>query len=246
MAKMSKAARMLMLRPDREDHYDRYDRMESRFRDRQGREHYDNGRYAPMRGGVEIGGRFRHDPDSERFTAGYPVDWYDEGWTSWPMEGRYADRSGPRLWESRPIGFQADREWGREPRSDMGYAARDEMEYRTAPRMGGYAGAVSRPEPLTRDRAERWVKSMTNDSGAPGQHWTYDQAKQIMTRHGFADDPVDFYAAINMMHSDYCKAAQKLGVDKEDFYAVMADAFLNDEDAPRDKLARYYEYVAQA
>lgn len=240
MAKMSKTARMLMMRPDRED---RYGRMESRFRDRQGREHY-----APMRSGVERGGRFRDGRDYERFTARYPVtDWYDESW-SWPMEGRYVDRSGPRLWreESRPIGFDAARGWQRQPRSDMGYHDRDEMEYRTAHRMGGYAGAVSRPEPLTRERAERWVKSMTNEAGTPGQHWTFDQAKQLMTRHGLQDDPVEFYAALNMMYSDYSKAAQKLGVDKDDFYALMAHAFLDDPDAPGDKLARYCEYIAQA
>jgi len=35
--------------------YDRYDDTESRFRDRRGREHYDNGRYAPMRGEYDGG-----------------------------------------------------------------------------------------------------------------------------------------------------------------------------------------------
>lgn len=45
---------------------------ESRFRDRRGREHYDNGRYAPMRGdtNIEIEGRFRDDRGRERYDDG--------------------------------------------------------------------------------------------------------------------------------------------------------------------------------
>lgn len=31
-----------------------------------------------------------------------------------------------------------------------------------------------------------------------------------------------------------------------DFYADMAKAFLDDKDAPEDKLVRYYVYIAEA
>ena len=51
--------------------------------------------------------------------------------------------------------------------------------------------------------------------------------------------------ALNMMKSDYVKAAQKVGADKEEFYAAMADAFLNDEDAKADKLTLYHHYIAK-
>ena len=100
-------------------------------------------------------------------------------------------------------------------------------------------------EPMTKEAAEKWVRSMKGAAGGPGQHWTMEQAKQIMTRYGYQADPVEFYVALNMMKSDYVKAAQKVGADKEEFYAAMADAFLNDEDAKADKLALYHHYIAK-
>ena len=50
---MSRMARMEIMRPDRTRG------AESRFRDRRGREHYDDGRFAPMRNdtNIEIEGR---------------------------------------------------------------------------------------------------------------------------------------------------------------------------------------------
>jgi hypothetical protein len=49
----------------------------------------------------------------------------------------------------------------------------------------------------------------------------------------------EFYTAINMMYSDYCEAAKKLGVDRADFYALMAKSFLEDKDAGPHKLQKY-------
>lgn len=49
-----------------------------------------------------------------------------------------------------------------------------------------------------------------------------------------------------MMYSDYAAAASKHGVGGDvDFYIDMACAFLNDKNAPKDKLARYYEHIAK-
>lgn len=57
-----------------------------------------------------------------------------------------------------------------------------------------------------------------------------------------------WYAAVNMMRSDYCMVARKHGVDKPEFYADMAQAFLLDKDAgePEEKIAAYYHCVANA
>lgn len=74
-----------------------------------------------------------------------------------------------------------------------------------------------------------------------------EQAKQVMAQRGIECDPVQFWAALNMIYSDYVKVAKKHGVgDKIDFYADMAKSFLCDKDAPEDKLARYYEYIVRA
>lgn len=252
MGKLNRTALLLMSRPDRRDG------MEARFRDGRGREHYDNGRFAPMRSEtyIDIEGRFRDDRGRERFEDGrfapvspgprmhHDEDWYPMG-ESYPMyRGRDGMRGGG--YEMRPIGFNASREWDGNHGTRFDYEPRNEMEHRTGHRRSGFArGGEDWVEPLTADKAEHWVREMRNTTGAPGQHWTMDQTKQIMARHGYQCDPVEFYAAINMMWSDYAKAAQKLGCDKEDFYATMAEAFLNDEDARPDKLARYYEYIVE-
>ena len=50
---------------------------------------------------------------------------------------------------------------------------------------------------------------------------------------------------MNMMYSDYCKAAEKVNANSVDFYAYMARAFLEDKDAQPDKLERYYRCIAK-
>lgn len=98
---------------------------------------------------------------------------------------------------------------------------------------------------FTLSDAKYWTKRMQNEDGTTGAHWTLDQARQMMTEHGIDCDPVQFWAALCMMYSDYAKAANKHGVGGDvGFYVDMAQAFLDDKDAPRDKLARYYKFIA--
>lgn len=51
---------------------------------------------------------------------------------------------------------------------------------------------------------------------------------------------------MNMMYSDYCSVAAKYGVNKPEFFADMAKAFLFDKDAkgPKEKLSAYYHGIA--
>jgi hypothetical protein len=51
-----------------------------------------------------------------------------------------------------------------------------------------------------------------------------------------------------MKYSDYCKVAQKYGVDRPEFYADMAKAFLKDKDfhgEPEEKLYLYYKCIVE-
>lgn len=310
---------------------------ESRFRDRRGREHYDNGRFAPMRNdtNIEIEGRFRDDRGRERFEDGSfaPMNrggsmgygnmnegdsmemrrgggrggsgsrsememgyggmeemesrsrrdsrgrfrsemggmdgermGYGNMGGEMEMEGGYGHNHYPYRpfgpfpvyrgagmrsggGEMRQIGFDPYREIETNYPMNAGYEMRNEMAYQKGSRMeGGHAMGMSEEEeikPMTREMAEKWVQGMKGANGSKGQHWNMDQAKQIMSRYGYQADPVEFYVTLNMMKSDYTKAAQKMGVDKEEFYAAMADAFLNDEDAKDHKLVRYCRAVVK-
>lgn len=97
---------------------------------------------------------------------------------------------------------------------------------------------------FTEADARRWTEHMENDDGSKGAHWTMEQTKQFSKM----DTPDSvWYAAMNMMYSDYCAVARKYGLDRPDFYADMAHAFLFDKDAggPEGKLSAYYHCIAE-
>lgn len=260
---MKQSAKMLMLMANGNSRDTRENRSvnheydpEDRFRDRRGREHYDNGRYAPRSEMMEPESR-EHDRYSdgrfgprnemeERYYApssgyGYPYvpPIYRGG------QEMYSNQ-GEGLKPMNKIGFAVSGEGDiKTPREFNHNFESDEMAYRGGgERMSGY-GSGSGYMPFTKEMADSWTKGMQNEDGSTGPHWTLDQTKQVQAQKGIECDPMEFYAAINMVYSDYGKVAKKLGVNTIDFYADMAKAFLHDKDAPEDKLARYYEYIAR-
>ena len=98
---------------------------------------------------------------------------------------------------------------------------------------------------LTIDDAEEWTHSMRNSDGSRGEHWNFEQTEQVRRQHGYDCDPAEFYAAINMMYSDYYEIAKDFNVNSVDYYAKMAHAFLDDKDAGEGKIAKYYECIAE-
>lgn len=97
---------------------------------------------------------------------------------------------------------------------------------------------------LSRREAEKWVEHMY------GEHMSGDEVEDAIERHGLDEgdiSPCAWYAAVNMMYSDYREVAKCFGVDREEFYIRMADAFLNDADGPdgEEKLAAYYHCIAE-
>ena len=66
-----------------------------------------------------------------------------------------------------------------------------------------------------------------------------------MRSRGLHYDPAVWYAAMNMIYSDYFKTAKKHGVNTVEFFADMTDAFIDDKDAgaPEEKISAYYHCV---
>ena len=52
---------------------------------------------------------------------------------------------------------------------------------------------------------------------------------------------------MNMMYSDYYPVAVEFGLNRPEFYAALAKAFLLDKDGPgpERKLMAYYEHIAK-
>ncbi len=98
---------------------------------------------------------------------------------------------------------------------------------------------------LSKEQALAWVDDMKNADGTDGPRWTMEKTEEVRKHRDIQCDPLEFYVAVNMMYSDYSKAAEKIGCSNMDFYAYMAQAFLDDKDAQKNKLAKYYEYVVE-
>lgn len=98
-----------------------------------------------------------------------------------------------------------------------------------------------------------WKQRMENEDGTRGAHYSMDQIMSVADRLGikFSEfDEKEFCIAVNMMYSDYCNVAKHyVAPDKEImFFADLAKAFLEDEDAPEgsEKLALYYHCIVDA
>ena len=76
---------------------------------------------------------------------------------------------------------------------------------------------------FTPEKAEKWLLHMVNEDGTTGAHWSLK----------------------DMMYSDYYTVAVKYGVNRPEFYADLAKAFLMDKDAknPEGKISAYYNCI---
>ena len=119
----------------------------------------------------------------------------------------------------------------------MDYGMRDygEMEY----------GKMSHKD------IENWKRHMKNQDGTMGEHFKHDQVMQAARQIGVNPEEYGehiFPLVMNMMYSDYCAVAKKFGLDRPDFYAELAKAFLNDKDfggEPEEKVWLYYKCISE-
>lgn len=95
------------------------------------------------------------------------------------------------------------------------------------------------------DDATAWVNDMMNEDGTKGPHWSTGETSSFKRSVDVSDNV--WNAAMNMMYSDYYKVAEKHGVNRPEFYADLAEAFLNDKDAGSGeaKMAQYYYGVVK-
>lgn len=229
---------MLTSRPDK-------DREREREREREPRN------YGEMRGYGEMR---QYQPEMNRYTEarGYGEVEYNGGEKNGGGEpemrrymrryknGRFRPRSEmemgePEYREPRQIGFRG----GYEPEMYMhgGGGKSGQMQHGKA--------QSGMNETMDRWTAEEWLRNMKNADGTKGQHWSMEQAKTIMEKRQVDADPIEFWVTMNMLYSDYCKVVKQHGITSVDFYADLAKAFLEDEDAVEGKLMAYYEYCVE-
>ena len=103
---------------------------------------------------------------------------------------------------------------------------------------------------FTEDDAKAWTARMKNADGSTGPHWSMDQTSAIADGMGVQETDIPRWAwgvTMNMMYSDYYPVAVEFGLNRPEFYAALAKAFLLDKDGPgpERKLMEYYEHVVK-
>lgn len=89
-------------------------------------------------------------------------------------------------------------------------------------------------EHLNEDLATEWVHHMENKDGTHGEHWNKFQTDQYAGEF----NKWDWYAALNMVYSDYYNP--KYDTNN---YIELAKDFINDKDIGEGKVFRYYFYI---
>lgn len=277
---VKKPIKMMMVTGRRESEMDResYDPMrhypinpEGKFRDRRGRWHYDNGRYAPKSWYDELPdysdlpdhgmasyyegekpmGRYDETPMRRERRRTDPVkSWYEEPYypDGYPIRSRYPDTNGVPGPIDMPDESDEDEEIissrTRRIRSHYGDEQRRESPER---RIGFVSGGKSSDDTghFNKEMAMRWAQELENDDGTRGPHWDMEKAKQIMAQYGINVKPYIGYIVLNMIYSDYSNVFKKRGVNDVETYACMAKAFIEDEDAKpiEERLYNYYKYI---
>ena len=216
--------------------------VDNRFRDLRGREHYDNGRFAPMRnaygnmGGDYSGGYSRSNSTGREYGA------ENRGGREGEMRsGGYEDEEGGRM---NLIGFDRPQELSNHYPSRIDYHGGDEMTRRSSEKMhGGAMGAMGME--FTPEIAKEWTQKLRNEDGTKGEHWSMEQVKKLMTQRGVEYNTAEVYAIMNVLYSDYCKVFKKYGFNSPEAYFDLALAWINDTDAVDDKAMMYYECIVK-
>lgn len=104
---------------------------------------------------------------------------------------------------------------------------------------------------FTEGDAKEWTANMQNADGTTGPHWSMNQTSAIADGMGVQGTDIPRWAwgvTMNMMYSDYYPVAVEFGLNRPEFYAALAKAFLLDKDGPgpEQKLMAYYEHIARS
>lgn len=158
-----------------------------------------------------------------RYTSAYGYDTYDR------MEDRYYDSYPSMEGDRRVIGFTGSMGGKHQEQSGM--------------EMGGHAW---QDDSLSIEEAREWVESMSAKGKKGGEKWSLDETTNILRQRGYRHEPAEWYAIMHAVYYDFCSVAEKYGLAKNDeFYADLAHAWLDDEDAVDNKAAVYYDCIAE-
>ena len=190
------------------------------------------------RGGRNMRGRHEYDSGQVRYEydgrGEYEPQRYDMSYDDRLYDRQDYARNGMRQDYGE---YNEYRDYARRRRDSRGRYMRDRGEYDT--------------DYFSQRDIDRWKRSMINEDGSRGEHFTKEQVEQYAKQSGISVGSFGeavFCLAMNMMYSDYCMVAKKYGFDRPEVYAELAKAFLDDKDfdgEPEEKLYLYYKCIVE-
>lgn len=93
--------------------------------------------------------------------------------------------------------------------------------------------------------AMEWTQGMANADGTRGPHWSMEETNKLHKQYGLKCDPVEFWAVINSLYSDYCEALRESSISTPEVYVRLAKAWIDDRDAVDDKASAYFTCVVK-
>lgn len=99
-----------------------------------------------------------------------------------------------------------------------------------------YMGKLHRE--FTEEDAKAWVESMN-----PPANWTRAQTDAVMYSRGYKHRSCVFWAVMNSLYSDYGHTMKKYNADLPEIWADLANDWLNDADAVKEKAGHYWRDI---
>lgn len=106
-----------------------------------------------------------------------------------------------------------------------------------------YRNLMSRAEEILYRFDLEWAQDKVRSMSPSGERWTYDEVVDFVKTKGINDCFKEYYMVMNMYYNDSQSTGQKYASSSPDFYYDLAHDFINDEDAPCHKVAKYFTMV---
>lgn len=79
-----------------------------------------------------------------------------------------------------------------------------------------------------------------------GETFSMERIKEILHKYGINENAcIDYYLTMNMFYNDYKSYAESKRLDLQDFCFEMSKLFINDTDAPKHKVAKYFKMFVE-
>ena len=103
-----------------------------------------------------------------------------------------------------------------------------------------YNELVSMAEDIMYEIDYDWAYDKVKHMRPYGECWTFGTIKEYVSEKPIECDPIEYYLCMNMAYNDYKEIADRNGLDITEFCYTIAKRFIEDEDAPSHKVAKYF------